>query len=768
MLRVNYSLFGAYLIFTISAQVFLPAYSAPLPDTFTLKNGIDAQVVNGEQYYIAGKVRFYEGNSVIKKNIDLDFHEEADKESIQYYKGIIIDGDLRVEGNIFNHEDDYGKFLEVKGDLYVDNLVVGGAQVIVRGDIFVKYFTVQTYNHGTIMAQALHTPVLIAEERSPELKNEDKIKLLLHDDYPDEPNKFNYSTLNKVFKDNKDIVMKQSWTDSNLPEFSLGDFIKKILDGADKKLLAQITTYQEDKFTATSDTLVKEEEVKKADHIKDNPEKPLAYIKEYANKILVSDVEIDTDELTESQIKDITLIDFSGAELPLIPNFIGKLEHLKHLDFSGNAIQKVPDFLSKLGKLKYLDLSDNNISTFSDSIANLEKITYLSLESNQIRVIPKLINNLKNIENLNLSTNAIVLISKEIGDLTKLTQLSLAGNNIESLPAAFFNLKNLEVLNLENCYIKINNDVAKLTKLTDLNISSNLLKPFPESIVTLKILKKLNLNNTYLTELPDSFSRLESLEWLHLGSTQFKTIPKVLTKIKSLKYLNMFNCRLTELPDYMSEFENLEYLGVESNKLTSVANIRFPALKTLDLDGNEITVFSPSITNITSLEKVVFDSEHISEIPKEIGKLINLKTLEMGSYKGKLSTLPKSFTNLKKLEKLDLSSNQFSKVPQEVFTLDKLRDLDFGSNKITEIPKEIIQLNALEELSFSSNQISSIPYEIAELASLETFFIYENPIENVPESILDEGIEELQAFLTHEDNKKEDSLLFKFFKNIFD
>jgi len=724
----------------------------------TLKNGIDAISVENEDYFIAGKVRFYEGDSLVKGNIDLDYKENEDSESSHYFKGIIVDGDLKVEGNIFNREDDYGKFLDVRGDLYVDNLVIGGAQVKVQGNIYVKYFTIETYNHGVILADALYVPVLLVDERSPDLKTNEHIIHYLHREY-DDPNELNYPNLKAIFKNDEEIVMTMSWAKSKTPDFSLGDFTTKILNNNAEALLKQILDYQEKHF---SKSIIKKENKKEVEE-ETIPSNPLVFIKKYANKVEINGKKTVIKKLTKSMLTDITLLDLSDNDLEKVPSFISHFEKLSYLDLSSNLLKEIPDSFNKLAKLEYLTLSNNKISTFSKNISQLEMLKTLDLESNEIRVIPKSINNLKNLENLNFGHNLIVVVSKEIGELKQLTSLSLQLNNIETLPSSLYDLSNLESLDLSYCRITISDDIEKLTKLTDLNISRNPLKSISASILTLKNLKKLNIRYTYIGELPKDFSQLTKLEWLDLGSNQFTQIPKVLTQLKHLTDLRMFNCRITQLPSYMKDFLSLKHLRVNGNNMVTVDGITFPPLNSLNLNNTDLLKIPSSITNITSLKELDLGSNEITEIPPEIGQLINLESFEIGNYEGKISNLPKEFSNLKAMVKLDLSSNLFKTIPIEVLALNKLRSLNMGYNQISVIPKEISYLPELRKLFIGENKITRIPQEIADLTFLETFLIYGNPIDNVPENILDDDLEALREYL----NKDEDGFLLKLLKKIF-
>ncbi|MEL7069414.1 MAG: hypothetical protein AAGN15_12275 [Cyanobacteria bacterium J06581_3] len=78
----------------------------------------------------------------------------------------------------------------------------------------------------------------------------------------------------------------------------------------------------------------------------------------------------------------------------------------------------------------------------------------------------------------------------------------------------------------------------------------------------------------------------------------------------------------------------------------------------------------------------------LSELPPEIGKLTNLKTLVLGWWDKKkreqlgnsLRTLPDEIGRLTELRSLFLAYNKFEEVPEVVGELRKLRSLNLSSN----------------------------------------------------------------------------------------
>lgn len=83
--------------------------------------------------------------------------------------------------------------------------------------------------------------------------------------------------------------------------------------------------------------------------------------------------------------------------------------------------------------------------------------------------------------------------------------------------------------------------------------------------------------------------------------------------------------------------------------------------------------------------------ENLSELPPEIGKLTNLKTLVLGrwdkkkrkSLRNSLSALPDEMGFLQELRSLFLYGNQFTELPEAVSKLGKLRSLSLQGNQLT-------------------------------------------------------------------------------------
>jgi len=145
------------------------------------------------------------------------------------------------------------------------------------------------------------------------------------------------------------------------------------------------------------------------------------------------------------------------------------------------------------------------------------------------------------------------------------------------------------------------------------------------------------------------------------------------------------------------------------------------------LSGSVPAVFG----NLTKLEVLDLSQNPylVSEIPKDIGELGNLKQLllQSSSFQGKI---PDSLVGLVSLTHLDLSENNLTGgVPQALpSSLKNLVSLDVSTNKLLgPFPSGICKGEGLINLGLHSNAFNgSIPNSIEECKSLERFQVQNN------------------------------------------
>lgn len=92
-------------------------------------------------------VMYHQGDLEVT-NLNLDTPREAG----EYIFLILVDGNMQAR-NIYNEETDGATSLIVLGNLSADNIVVGGQEIYVSGQLHVKDLYWGDYNHGNLAAQ---------------------------------------------------------------------------------------------------------------------------------------------------------------------------------------------------------------------------------------------------------------------------------------------------------------------------------------------------------------------------------------------------------------------------------------------------------------------------------------------------------------------------------------------------------------------------------------------------------------------------------------
>ena len=154
---------------------------------------------------------------------------------------------------------------------------------------------------------------------------------------------------------------------------------------------------------------------------------------------------------------------------------------------------------------------------------------------------------------------------------------------------------------------------------------------------------------------------------------------------------------------------------------------------------------------------------HITELPKEIGNLVNLTYL--GLKWTHITELPKEIVNLVNLTELELVYNEFTKFPKEITNLVNLTSLSFYISrtlKPVKLPKEIGNLVNLTSFYLWGSGISGLPKEIGNLDNLTSLSIICPRISGIPKEIgnlvnltllrVYGSHEKIKAFIPYEEN----------------
>jgi Leucine-rich repeat (LRR) protein len=149
------------------------------------------------------------------------------------------------------------------------------------------------------------------------------------------------------------------------------------------------------------------------------------------------------------------------------------------------------------------------------------------------------------------------------------------------------------------------------------------------------------------------------------------------------------------------------------------------------LDGRNLKGNIPkSFGDLVRLHKLDLSYNQIASIPSTFGKLVHLHKLSL--KKNELTSLPAEFGNLKQLEYLSLSRNKIKMLTPEFFNLTSLRKLNLAYNKLTHLPPALGNFISLETLEGENNLLSTLPSTLGNLTNLQTLDLSFNQLTSLP------------------------------------
>eukprot|EP01080_Neovahlkampfia_damariscottae_P007418 gene7418-11741_t len=151
----------------------------------------------------------------------------------------------------------------------------------------------------------------------------------------------------------------------------------------------------------------------------------------------------------------------------------------------------------------------------------------------------------------------------------------------------------------------------------------------------------------------------------------------------------------------------------------------------LNLSGKSLSKIPIELKDCTHVKSLNLSKNIITEIPEWFPQVfIELSSLDLSQ--NCLEDLPSYFRDLKKLEDLNLSFNQFDFFPTVLEEV-SLKKLEISSNMLREIPDGITEISTLEYLDISNNLITKIPEELTSMKKLSTAHIQGNRFDNQSE-----------------------------------
>ncbi|KOM38779.1 hypothetical protein LR48_Vigan03g216100 [Vigna angularis] len=239
-----------------------------------------------------------------------------------------------------------------------------------------------------------------------------------------------------------------------------------------------------------------------------------------------------------------------GAKSEAFFTLVSRYKYLHILDLSYSSVETLPDFIGKLKHLRSLCLHNNKkIRGLPDSICELQSLQELDLGGcMELEALPKGLRKLISLQDFVITTKQAVLPENDIANLSSLQYLTIeCCDNVESLFSGI-ELPYLKGLSVISC-----------KRLESVPFDS---KHFP-AIETLCIgnCDKIELSKGH--EGQKFFLKLKTIQFLSLP--QIRTLPHWLQgSIKTLLCLRLDHCRNLEvLPDWLPMLTCLKALDIK-------------------------------------------------------------------------------------------------------------------------------------------------------------------------------------------------------------
>ncbi|WVZ54682.1 hypothetical protein U9M48_005445 [Paspalum notatum var. saurae] len=220
-------------------------------------------------------------------------------------------------------------------------------------------------------------------------------------------------------------------------------------------------------------------------------------------------------------------------------------------------------------------------------------------------------------------------------------------------------------------------------------------------------------------------------------------------KIKNLKYLEISGWHCESLPEAISDIWSLQAVHLINNSLLELPKSigKLQKLRTLNLSGGwKLESLPDSIVDCTMLSSIVLSKcTSFTALPKSIGKLQKLRTLNL-SHSTKLKSLPDSIGDCNMLTSIDLSyCKNLAALPNSIGRIKNLRVLQLGGTEIEKLPSRITTLRSLECLDLRGcSKLVELPEGIGNLKKLQVLNLENcSKLVELPEGII--NLERLQV-----------------------
>lgn len=157
---------------------------------------------------------------------------------------------------------------------------------------------------------------------------------------------------------------------------------------------------------------------------------------------------------------------------------------------------------------------------------------------------------------------------------------------------------------------------------------------------------------------------------------------------------------------------------------------QFGGLEVLDMHGNMLKTLPVGLRQLSNLRVLNISANHLSaDVISIASRLGNLRELRIAKN-GMKGCLPTDICQLRELQILDLSDNQFDGIPSSFSQLHNLQKLFLAGNKFSSIPLNVVPSQNLIEMNLSGNMLKDAlaPDELQNFDKLQSLDVSMNSL----------------------------------------
>ncbi|XP_029045611.2 protein lap4 isoform X3 [Osmia bicornis bicornis] len=234
----------------------------------------------------------------------------------------------------------------------------------------------------------------------------------------------------------------------------------------------------------------------------------------------------------------------------------------------------------------------------------------------------------------------------------------------------------------------------------------------------------------------------------------FRCIPIFKGCNRQVEYVDKRHCSLLSVPDDILRYSrSLEELLLDANHISDLPKnfFRLQRLRKLGLSDNDIHRLPPDIQNFENLVELDVSRNDIPDIPENIK---NLRALQVADFSSNpIPRLPAGFVQLRNLTVLGLNDMSLTNLPPDFGSLEALQSLELRENLLKTLPESLSKLYKLERLDLGDNDIDVLPAHIGKLPALQELWLDHNQLQHLPSEI---GQLKTLACLDVSENRLED------------